>query len=307
MNKKDLTNIENYYVERNNYENKFYSKLTYNQRLKLHPLLLQIIRLKNKLAGFNIKILENNSTKINRPKIFCITHIGKFDIEVTSEIIKEHYYLLSGDFENIYGTIEEKFLNFNGVVYVREDDKEDRKLSKTKMIDILKNNGNIMYFPEGTWNLSPNLPVLKCSYGIIDVAMKSNAVIIPIAIEQYDKNFLAAIGENFDVSCYDYNEKEIAIEDLRSLMATLKWKIWENIEPNTRKNLSNEEFTNFINDRLKEWPNFTLDEFLDRVYKPKSITEEKEVFKFLKDITLDYNNAFLAKEKYNYQKKYINK
>lgn len=51
------------------------------------------------------------------------------------------------------------------------------------MIKILKNKGNIMYFPEGTWNLSPNLPVVKCSYGIIDVAMKAKAVIVPIAIQ----------------------------------------------------------------------------------------------------------------------------
>ena len=52
--------------------------------------------------------------------------------------------MLSGDFENIHSTIEEKFLGYNGVIYVREDDKEDRKLSKEKMVNILKNRGNIM-------------------------------------------------------------------------------------------------------------------------------------------------------------------
>ncbi len=305
MNKEDLNDIVNYYEKREKYEKTIYGKLTHEQRLKIHCLLLKIICLKNKLSGFNITKIKDDSEITERPKIFCITHIGKYDIEVISEVIKEHYYLLSGDFENIYGTIEEKFLGFNGVVYVREDDKKDRKLSKEKMINILKNNGNIMYFPEGTWNLSPNLPVVKCSYGIIDVAMKSNAIIVPIAIEQYGKNFISAIGKNFDVNNYSENDKELAIEDLRSAMATLKWEIWENVSPNIRSEISEKDFDNFIGSRLKEWPNFTLEEFLDRVYKPKNIVEEKEVYEFLTKINLNYDNAFLAKSKHEYEKKYI--
>lgn len=273
--------------------------------MKLHPLLLLLIHIKNKRAGFQIKLLENNSIPTDRPKIFCVTHIGKFDIEVVSEIIKEHYYLLSGDFENIHSTIEEKFLGYNGVIYVREDDKEDRKLSKEKMIKILKNKGNIMYFPEGTWNLSPNLPVVKCSYGIIDVAMKAKAVIVPIAIEQYGKQFLSVIGQNFEVKKYSDDKKIMAIEDLRGNLAGLKWKIWESVQPCIRKDISKDEFESFINERLKEWPNFTLNEFLARVYKPKGIEEPEKVFDFFKSINLKKENAFLAKSQVEYHKRYL--
>lgn len=307
MKKFDLNNIDDYYYLRNKYENSYLNNLTLNQRKKIHPLLLSIIHLKNKVSGFNIKVLEDNRTTTDRPKIFCITHIGKYDIEVVSEIIKDHYYLLSGDFENIYHTIEEKFLGFNGVIYVREDDKIDRSESKNKMINILKNNGNIMYFPEGTWNLSPNLPVVKCSYGIIDVAMKSNAIIVPIAVEQYENNFISVVGENFDVNNYKFNEKKEAIEDLRSVMATLKWKIWESVQPNVRKSLNENEFENYLCDRLKEWPNFTLEEFLARVFREKGVIDEKEVFEFMKNIELDINNAYLAKPKDEYIKKYVKK
>ena len=307
MTKLDLTDINNYYYARNKCEKTFVSNLTHEQRLKLHPLLLSLIRLKNKKAGFKINLLENSSVPTDKPKIFCITHIGKFDIEVVSEIIGEHYYLLSGDFENIHSTIEEKFLGFNGVVYVREDDKEDRKKSKEKMIDILKNNGNIMYFPEGTWNLSPNLPVVKCSYGIIDVAMKANAIIVPVAIEQYGKQFISIIGKNFEVDKYSDNDKIVAIEDLRGELASLKWKIWETVQPSIRKDIQKDEFDSFINERLKEWPNFTLNEFLDRVYKPKDIEDAEVVFSFLNSINLNKENAFLAKAKDEYQKRYVKK
>ena len=305
MKKIDLTDRDNYFYARRKYEKTLANNLTHEQRLKLHPLLLLLIHIKNKRAGFQIKLLENNSIPTDRPKIFCITHIGKFDIEVVSEIIGEHYYLLSGDFENIHSTIEEKFLGYNGELYVREDDKEDRKLSKEKMIKILKNKENIMYFPEGTWNLSPNLPVVKCSYGIIDVAMKAKAVIVPIAIEQYGKQFLSVIGQNFEVKKYSDDKKIMAIEDLRGNLAGLKWKIWESVQPCIRKDISKDEFESFINERLKEWPNFTLNKFLARVYKPKGIEEPEKVFDFFKSINLKKENAFLAKSQVEYHKRYL--
>lgn len=67
-------------------------------------------------------------------------------------------------------TIDAAFLALNGVFYFNEKVKEDRKAVCDKMIDHLKQCGNLMYFPEGTWNLSPNLPVLPCYWGIIDIA-----------------------------------------------------------------------------------------------------------------------------------------
>ena len=175
------------------------------------------------------------------------------------------------------------------------------------MIQTLKLGGNIMYFPEGTWNLSPNLPVLQCPYGIIDVAMRSNAVVVPIAIEQYDKTFISKIGKNFDASKYNENEKIEAINDLRDEMATLKWEIWEHASPNLGAQLDKNSFENFINERLKEWPNFTLEEFYARVFKPKNLVEEKDAFEILKSMDINSNNAFLAKSKLDYEKKYVKK
>lgn len=306
MKKQDLTDLKTYYEARNKYDKSFVSNLSHQKRLSIHPLLLNIIKLKNKMSGFDINVLYDNSVSTDNPKIFCITHMGKFDIEVTSEIIKEHYYLLSGDYENMKGTVEEKFLGLNGVVYVREDDKDDRKRSKDKMVSILKNGGNLMYFPEGTWNLSPNLPVLQCPYGIIDVAMKSGATIIPVGIEQYGNTFVAAIGENFDVSLYDENQKIEAIGQLRGAMASLKWDIWSSVPPIERATMNPDIFNIYVDQRLSEWPNFTYDEFQERVFKPRGINTEEEVYDFFESLDIDQRNAFLAKEKSAYVKKYVN-
>lgn len=97
----------------------------------------------------------------------------------------------------------------------------------------------------------------------------------------------------------------MAIEDLRGNLAGLKWKIWESVQPCIRKDISKDEFESFINERLKEWPNFTLNEFLARVYKPKGIEEPEKVFDFFKSINLKKENAFLAKSQVEYHKRYL--
>ncbi len=296
MKKIDLKNLETYYFYRNKFEKSFIGRMSHKWRLRLHPILFKIISSRNKSAGFTSHLLYDNRKKASKPIIFAITHIGKFDIEVSTETIKDHYYLLSGDYENMKGTVEEIFLGLNGVVYIREDDKEDRALSKEKMINILRQGGNMMYFPEGTWNLTENLPILPLPFGIIDVAMRAEATIIPIGIEQYGKEFYLTVGENFDVDKYDKDNIEgkiTAINDLRDRMATLKWDIWSSIPKEISTTITAETFSEHISERLQEWPGMTLEEFFDSAYKPKHITTPKDAFAHLNEIKPTMRNAFL--------------
>lgn len=283
-----------YYKLRRKNENKFYSKLTLEQRKKIHKYILAIYTLKNKLGGFTYEIIKDEREKTDRPIIFAVSHVGKFDIEVVSEAIKDHYYLLSGDYEHIQGIVDEPFIGLNGIFYFNEFVKEDRKKVSEKMISHLKEKGNLMYFIEGTWNMTPNLPMLPCYWGIVDIAKKGNAIIIPVAADQYGKHFKITIGRNFDMSVYGDNpvEKTRAITDLRDTLATLKWDIWET-EFTKRESIKNDEWEKYIDDRFKEWPYFSL-EYIDRlIYKPKDIVDSKEVYGFVKKMVPNKNNAFL--------------
>ena len=294
--KLDLTNLETYYFYRNKFEKSLVGRMSHKWRLRLHPILFKIISSRNKSAGLISHVLYDKRKTTNKPIIFAITHIGKFDIEVATETVKEHYYLLSGDYENMKGTVEEIFLGLNGVVYIREDDKADRALSKEKMINVLRQGGNMMYFPEGTWNLTKNLPVLPLPFGVIDVAMRADATIIPIGIEQYGKDFYLAVGENFDIDKYDKNStdsKIVAINELRNCLATLKWDIWSAIPKEISNSINAESFDKHINERLQEWPGMTLEQFFDSAYKPKHITTPKDAFAHLNDIKPTIQNAFL--------------
>lgn len=130
--------LQYYYVLRKRFEASKIYTLSLKTRKRIHPILIAIIRLRNNINGNHQTVIGDNRKKTDKPKIFAITHICKEDIEIVSEAIKEHYYLLSGDFENLHGTLDGLFLALNGVIYFNEKDRMDRHGVKERMIQILK-------------------------------------------------------------------------------------------------------------------------------------------------------------------------
>lgn len=290
--------FSHYYELRKREEKRWYSRLTLRQRQRLHRLILFVYRAKNRLGGFTHEVIGDRRSKTERPVIFAVTHVGKFDIEVVSEAIRSHYYLLSGDYEHIQGIIDAPFLALNGVIYFNENVKDDRRSATERMIRLLREGGNLMYFPEGTWNLTPNLPMLPCYWGIVDIAKQGGAVVIPVAAEQYGKHFKINIGENFDMNAYGEGtaEKARAIADLRDVLATLKYEIWETV-PAKRETLAADEWDTYIKERFREWPYFNLEYIAGLIYRPKGITPPEEAFAHLQTLIPSRANAFLLRKR----------
>lgn len=290
--------LEQYYKLRQKNETGVLGQLSLSTRQKLHPLILAVYTIKNYLGGFRYTMVRDMREKTERSVIYAVTHVGKFDIEVVSEALKDHSYILSGDFEHLQGIIEEPFLNLNGVLYFNETEKADRKAVTEKMIGLLQEGGSLMYFPEGTWNLSPNLPVLPCYWGIVEIARKGNAIIVPVAAEQYGKHFDINVGENLDMQEYgaSQEEKARAIADLRDTLATLKWEIWER-HPQNRRDIPEKEWEAYLEARFREWTYFSLDYVDTLIYKPKNVTSPKEAFSHLDMLVPCKENAFLYRKR----------
>ncbi len=284
-----------YYKTREKDYSSFLGRLSLHTRQKFHKFVWLIFIVKNWLSGFRCKIIKDEREKTNRPIIFTLTHVGKFDIEVSAVAIKDHFYLLSGDYEHLQGTMDGTFLLLNGVFYFNEKVKWDRSEVTERMIEHLKSGGNLMYFPEGTWNLKSELPVLPCYWGIVDIARKGNAIIVPIAVEQYKKRFKINIGKNFDMRLFNSNNsgKLRAIDSLRDVLATLKWEIWQTEPLLKREDLLGNEWDKYINARLAEWPYFSIEYINEMIYTPKGCYTHTEVFEHLNIITPTIQNSFL--------------
>lgn len=273
---------------RRDYEESWINHLNIKARQKIHPLLRALIRINRILSGYKIVILNSHQSCGDRPAIFAITHILKEDIEISAEVLGKPFYLLTDDFSRMHGTPGGFFVELNGVIYVDKSDKADMARSKETCVNLLDNGANIMWFPEGVWNLSPNLPVLPLPFGIIEVAMRTNAVIVPMAIEQYGKRFFVNFGENFDV-CAAYqdisDEREMkiqAISQIRDILATLKWEIWESQPIAHRENYPPFYWEQHVDEILNHWQHYDLEEALACIFQPKGVVTQKDVFAFLR-------------------------
>ena len=338
--------LREYYIKKRNYQYINGEHLSGKKiRDVLHPILWGLMALSRKYMNKQtLTILKDERKKTSKPVIYAITHVGMYDVQLVSEAIKKHQYTFMGDPETMYRTFDGFIMNLNGVVYCDLDDKgekiekdgkqvvireNDKKIAKQVAVDQLKNGNNLMFYPEGVWNLSANLPMLPLFPGIIDIALETGCEIIPVAIEQYDRDFIVNIGKNIDVNPdkIDFDvledealnkispeEKRKKLEErrkkhieeqkelLRDTMATLKWQIFESHPEQQREKYGSfeSEYRKYVDTRYNEWvdkktkkPFYNDGIVKKRTFKPRNITYAEEAFEHLGKMKLNKNNAFL--------------
>lgn len=181
--------------------NKVISKYGLMIRKSISPLYRNIMMLftKGKLVEIDSKDNEIKEDKV----IYACTHSFHDDIVFSMKLAGRHTYLLYGNLKDFYETFHGIGLWVNGVILLDRNNLFSRKSSIKKMIYTIENGGNIIMFPEGTWNLDENLPILDLHLGIYDVAKKTNAKVIPIATYQDNNITYAKRGKEIDITKID--------------------------------------------------------------------------------------------------------
>lgn len=285
-----IEELEIYYLELRKYE---FDKGTplkgLELRKKIHPLLLELIKLERMLSRETLTIVSDDRIKTNRPIIYACTHIGGNDVQRTFEAIEDHAYLFIADLKGMYKDIMGLILHLNGAVMCQNDNldgkltekqlKEDKQIAKARAIELLKNNGNLVIYPEGAWNITPNLLTMEIFKGTVDMAAQTNSIIIPVAIEQYDKEFKVNIGKNIDFSTKQDMHINEQKQYLRDAMASLKYEILASTEPIKRIEIKDGYEEKFVQDIMSKCPyGFTVEDIEKTRYRNKDITNPEEVF-----------------------------
>lgn len=241
----------------------------------IHPLLIKALHIKSILSGLTYEFLsEEKTVPKDKTVIYAITHIGKFDYEMLVEACDIFAYPLAGDWELMYATIDDYFLRANGVLWVDTSDKEDRRNSFQYMIKALKQGIPMLIYPEGIWNLTENLPMMKIFPGVVHAAKECGVPVVPIAIEQRDKHFLINVGKEMNFADV---EKSKAIEILRDTLATLKWEIWEHLPKEKRRDIPKGYYEKFLEDRIAECDGFSVELVEGRLYRDRTDREITEI------------------------------
>lgn len=187
--------------------------------------------------------------------IFAHTHQGILDGFVWIPTLDRHCLLLHGAEVNKLLLLCQ--LN-TGLILVKKEDKENNKNAKLDMIRLLLEGHSIAYFPEGTWNLSPNKLHLPMSYGFLDIARKANVPVVPVVHEYtYDTTEsterITKIHTRYGKPIYirpedDINEK---LEEYQTAISTMKFDLLEEKGLHSRSEVSNYDYINFLEGNYK--------------------------------------------------------
>jgi len=266
------------------------------------PMFRSCLWIQRKINGFSVEVLNDIKLPQGRSIIFAVTHIGKWDFEIVNEQIRVQSFVIAADFMHMHGTVSGFFMKLNGVIYVDEEDREDRANTKMLMIKLLQAGRNVMILPEGTWNLSENEIIRDIAYGTAGAAISAGAVIIPIAIEQYDKRFVICQGDMIDPVSLQMDKHRLTVS-LRDELASLKWKIWERKGIYRRNKLPPDYWEQFIRKRRSEWKGYSMREQVINTYIPKDKWEYWQIHRDLKTDRIPLWYRILLAEEENCQRR----
>lgn len=95
-------------------------------RKAFRPLMRAMLWCQRKICGFSIEFINSELEPTDKQRVFAVSHIGKWDFEIVNEVIKPHFHILASDFMNMHGKFVGYAMNAFGVIFVDEQDKEDR-------------------------------------------------------------------------------------------------------------------------------------------------------------------------------------
>lgn len=195
-------------------------------RRMLHPVLVSAMKIKHVLDKQVVTVLGDQRVPTDRPIVYAATHIGWDDIEMILSSLGDHAYLFWGDPNESYQTIDGFLLDVNGIIVCDTGDKADRYIGKETCVRWLSRGGNLLIFPEGAWNITESLPVLPLYAGAAEMAIRSGAEIVPVAIEQCGRDYTVNIGRNIPAAGMAVEQKQQLTDTLRDAVASLRWEIW---------------------------------------------------------------------------------
>lgn len=225
--------------------------------------------------------------------IFAATHGFVDDITMSMRAAGRHTYLLYGSLPDFFKTFHGIALWISGVILVDRSDRASRQAAKEKMVRALKLGTDILMFPEGVWNKSPNQIMLKLFPGIYDVATETGALIVPIASVEERGRVYVIMEKAFDITRYSRKE---GLKILRDKMSTAKYGLMEKYAMAKRSEFPEPEkyWYDFI-ESLIAATGYHYDRAVeDRAhFIDKSIVDYESAFEHLRHIVPCRENAFL--------------
>ena len=235
-------------------------------REQCYPFLMALTKAKVK---YHVQSQNCRNLIADRPVIFAANHFAFADIPIALKAIGRHTYVLVGK-QNL-GFLDKLFFWLNGAIWVDRKNRKHMSTAKKYVQSYLMKGYSVLWFPEGTWNLTENLLMLPMKWGLIDVAKDTGAQVIPVCLD-YDREKMicrARFGEPTVFSASD--DKAQAIVRVRDTLATMRWEYMEEHGVHCRKKLDLEVEREALHYSIREYP------LIDWAYEESCIFKPNEL------------------------------
>jgi len=284
----------------NNDPEKVVSRAGVRFRKFIFPLMRLVLMIAN---PYKLHIIKKAEIPKGKPVIYASTHGFKDDVLNAVLVASRPMYMQGGALGHFYNSIDGILAWMIGVVLVDRADKESRVSSIPKLHRAMEFGMNTLIFPEGAWNLTDSLLVMKLYRGVYRLAKSTTALVVPIATLTERKTCYAILGEPFDITEYVCEE---GLEVLRDELATLKYAIMKEHSSYSRNDLEKDGKTlrEGWDETKRQLVNEAHHSTQEQEYKElrsihryidKNITEHAEAFAHLRDIEITKHNAFLLR------------
>lgn len=252
-------------------------------RGKLFPLLKVLTA---SIIKFKTEVLNTYNALPDKPIIFVGNHQALFDTPIAFHVSDKRSYIIAGKQNLTF--VDQIFFNLVGAIWIDRKSKDDMVASKDAIIGNLKKGRSVIWFPEGTWNLTANQLIMPLKWGIIDVARQSDAQIIPIVLDYNRRTMVCRVKFGKPVYGQALEDKANAIKNLRDELASIRWELMCLNPTLSRTENAPEELQEEMYKAIDEYPPLDWEYEKSCIYQPYDIVET-----FPKNIRPNANNAFL--------------
>ncbi|MBQ8231911.1 MAG: 1-acyl-sn-glycerol-3-phosphate acyltransferase [Lachnospiraceae bacterium] len=275
--------------------NRMVSKKSLTARRLIHPFLIRIAPLflerkqvfenKNDLLGINAP--DDMKELPKEPVIWCSNHGFKDDIAATV-VAARHAYILFGSLPAFFNTFDGISAYLNGVVICNRKVQSSKKASIEGAVQVLNMGTDILMFPEGVWNKTPDRLMLDLWPGAYRIAKEKGCKIVPVIHyladphKKYKGNVIHTVVAD-PISMEGVSEKE-GLELLRDTMATWYYLMMERYGHSTRKKLlegfetSDDAWENYIAMHTGLIRYYDREIELKADYRPRNLTRPEDVW-----------------------------
>lgn len=275
---------------------KMISDRTIRVRKVLHPILMkllplfaeykQVIESKNALLGIDepdapVQIPEGTAA------IWCPTHGFKDDVVATLSVAR-HAYILFGSLPQFFNTFDGVGAWINGSVMCNRKVKKSKQASVEAATRLLRQGVDLLLYPEGVWNKTPDKLILPLWPGAYRMARETGSVIVPVIHyladphKKYPGNVIHTVVA--DPIRVDNLEEAEALELLRDTMATWYFLLMEKYGRSTRAELlegfrnAEEAWEHFLTQHVGAITYYDKEIELIADYRPKTAIRPETVW-----------------------------